>query len=79
MVGGERSMLHAGTTRKPKMHFSALFLQRFTRCVEIILSQGGDGCVLVVVRGGKIRRLQLRLDDDLPPAADIVWGTATTE
>ena len=79
MVGGERSMLHTGSTPKSKMHFSALFLQRLARCVEIILAQGGDGCVLVVVRGGKIRRLQLRLDDDLPPAADMVWGAATTE
>jgi len=72
-------MLHTGASRKPKVHFSALFLQRLARCVEVILAQGGDGCVLVVVRGGRIRRLQLRLDDDLPPAADLMLGVTTTE
>jgi len=71
--------MQTGQTRKLRLQFSSFFLQRFARSIELILAQGGDGCVLVVVRGGKIRRLQLRLDDDLPPAADMVWGAATTE
>lgn len=71
--------MQTSPTRKPRLQFSSFFLQRFAKSIELILSQGGDGCVLVVVRGGKIRRLQLRLDDDLPPAADMVWGAATTE
>lgn len=71
--------MQTGPTRKLRLQFSSFFLQRFARSIELILAQGGDGCVLVVVRGGKIRRLQLRLDDDLPPAADMVWGAATTE
>ncbi len=48
--------------------------------IELILA-GGDGCdASGVVLGGKIRRLQLRLDDDLPPAAEnMVWSAAATE
>jgi hypothetical protein len=60
--------------RKPGLQLSSLFLQRFTVLPESIGSSGGDGCSLVVVRSGRIRRLQLRLDQDLPPAADMFFG-----
>lgn len=70
--------------RNPRLQLSALFLQRLTALLETILSSGGDGCILVVVRSGRIRRLQLRLDHDLPPAADLFIapgpaGRTTTE
>ncbi len=65
--------------RKPRPELSSLFLQRFVGLLESIVSSGGDGCVVVVVRNGRIRRLQLRLDQDLPPAADMFVGRETTE
>ena len=65
--------------RKPRLQLSSLFLQRFVGLLESIVSSGGDGCIVVVVRNGRIRRLQLRLDQDLPPAADMFIGPGTTE
>ena len=60
-----------GVTFRNRLQLSSLFLQRFVGLLETIISSGGDGCIVVVVRGGRLRRLQLRLDQDLPPAADV--------
>jgi len=60
-----------GVTFRNRLQLSSLFLQRFVGLLETIISSGGDGCIVVVVRGGRLRRLQLRLDHDLPPAADV--------
>ena len=51
--------------RKPRLQLSSLFLQRFTVLLESIVSSGGDGCIVVVVRNGRIRRLRLRRDQNL--------------
>jgi len=59
-----------GVTYRHRLQLSSLFLQRFVGLLETIIGSGGDGCIVVVVRGGRLRRLQLRLDHDLPPAAD---------
>jgi hypothetical protein len=72
-------MMQPTQPRKPRLQLSSLFLQRFIALLESIVASGGDGCIVVVVRNGRIRRLQLRLDQDLPPAADmfIVSGPAS--
>ena len=72
-------MIQSYQARKPRLQLSALFLQRFVGLLESIVASGGDGCVVVEVRKGRIRRLQLRLDQDLPPAADMFFGRETTE
>lgn len=72
----QSSMAQTSQPRKPRLQLSALFLQRFVALLESIVSSGGDGCIVVVVRNGRIRRLQLRLDQDLPPAADMFFGSA---
>ena len=61
--------------RKPRLQLSSLFLQRFVGLLESIVASGGDGCIVVVVR---IRRLQLRLDQHLPPVADIFLVNVAT-
>ena len=75
---GQGSMMQTSQPRKPRLQLSSLFLQRFVGLLESIVSSGGDGCIVVVVRNGRIRRLQLRLDQDLPPAADMFIGQVAT-
>jgi hypothetical protein len=58
-------MMQTSQPRKPRLQLSSLFLQRFVGLLESIVSSGGDGCVVVIVQNGRIRRLQLRLDHDL--------------
>jgi hypothetical protein len=72
-------MMQTSQPRKPRLRLSALFLQRFVGLLESIVASGGDGCVVVEVRKGRIRRLQLRIDQDLPPAADMFMGRAAAE
>lgn len=47
---------------KLRLQLSSLFLQRFVRLLESVVSSDDDGCIVVVVRNGRIRRLQLRPD-----------------
>jgi hypothetical protein len=72
-------MIQSYQVRKPRLQLSALFLQRFVGLLESIVASGGDGCVVVEVRKGRIRRLQLRIDQDLPPAADMFRGSTAAE
>jgi hypothetical protein len=40
----------SGLARKPRLQLSSLFLQRSVDLLESIVSSGGDGCIVVVVR-----------------------------
>ena len=57
--------MQTSQSRNARLQLSSLFLQRFTVLLESIVSNGGDGCILVVRNGGG-RCLQLRLDQELP-------------
>ena len=65
--------------RKPRVQLSSLFLQRFIGLLESIVSWWWRWLRRRHrVRNGRIRRLQLRLDHDLPPAADMFTGSVAS-